>query len=288
MKKLFYSGFSLGYVLLTILLLPYLLTIFINGADKALMLYSSDEEVLVPLMLMVQVKEDYEPETLKAQAVIARSQLYRKLETESVLDVMEETKEALGEENTESGELWNLLGVADKLELYGAMAQETKNQVLTYNGELKLVPYHEISSGETRDGSEVFHSEEFSYLKSVDSSQDKEAPNYINSTYLMRSQLPEKLTVKARDSAGYVTFLTADDCWLEGEAFRAGMHLASGNFSMQKVGKRVRFLCKGKGHGLGFSQYGGNEMAKAGSSWEEILKKYFPEMEIENINFIKK
>lgn len=287
MKKLFYSSFSFGYVLLTILLFPYLLTIFINGADKALMLYSSDAEVFVPLMLMIQMKGDYEPETLKAQAVIARSELYRKLETESILDVMEETKEALGEENMESGELWNILRLADKLELYGAMVQETRNQVLTYNGELKLVPYHEVSSGETRDGREVFHSEEFSYLKSVDSSQDKEAPNYINSTYLMRSQLPEKLIVKIRDSAGYVTFLTADERWLEGEAFRVGMHLSSGNFSMQRMGNLVRFLCKGKGHGLGFSQYGGNEMAKAGSSWEEILKKYFPEMEIENINFIK-
>ena len=149
MKKLFYSSFSFGYVLLTILLFPYLLTIFINGADKALMLYSSDAEVFVPLMLMVQMKGDYEPETLKAQAVIARSELYRKLETESILDVIEETKEALGEENMESGELWNILRLADKLELYGAMVQETRNQVLTYNGELKLVPYHEVSSGET-------------------------------------------------------------------------------------------------------------------------------------------
>lgn len=45
----------------------------------------------------------------------------------------------------------------------------------------------------------------------------------------------------------------------------------------------VRFLCKGKGHGLGFSQYGGNEMAKKGSSWEEILETYFPEMEVEAV-----
>ena len=50
------------------------------------------------------------------------------------------------------------------------------------------------------------------------------------------------------------------------------------------MGKAVRFLCKGKGHGLGFSQYGGNEMAKAGSSWKEILAAYFPKMEIQNIN----
>ena len=42
---------------------------------------------------------------------------------------------------------------------------------------------------------------------------------------------------KKRDSAGYVTALTADGNWLEGETFRQGMHLASADFSVQKVGK---------------------------------------------------
>lgn len=59
-----------------------------------------------------------------------------------------------------------------------------------------------------------------------------------------------------------------------------GMGLPSSNFSIQKTGSKVRFLCRGKGHGLGFSQYGGNELAKDGSLWEEILEEYFPEMEI--------
>ena len=42
----------------------------------------------------------------------------------------------------------------------------------------------------------------------------------------------------------------------------------------------VRFLCKGKGHGLGFSQYGGNKLAKEGKNWKEILNTYFPLMDI--------
>ena len=63
-----------------------------------------------------------------------------------------------------------------------------------------------------------------------------------------------------------------------------GMGLASSDFSIQKTGKKVRFLCRGKGHGLGFSQYGGNELAKNGSSWKEILEEYFPEMDISTCN----
>ena len=120
------------------------------------------------------------------------------------------------------GGVWKLLSAVDKLQQYGAAAEATVGQVLTYNGKLKLVPYHEISSGKTRDGKEVFHSADYGYLKSVESSQDREAPDYVNSTYVPASQLPAKLVVKKRDSAGYVTALTADGNWLEGETFSPG------------------------------------------------------------------
>lgn len=230
-------------------------------------------------MLVAQMKGDYEDEAVKAQAVIARSEVYRRVENgESEGEILGEVSESLG---------GKLLSAADKMQQYGIAAEATAGLVLTYNGKLKLVPYHEISSGKTRDGEEIFHSAEYAYLKSVDSSQDKEAPDYVNSTYVPISQLPAKLAIKKRDSAGYVTALTADESWIEGETFRLGMHLASADFSVQKVGKMVRFLCKGKGHGLGFSQYGGNEMAKEGSGWEEILGAYFPEMEVTEVESLR-
>ena len=309
MRKWFRSFYSSGMFIPFILLLPYMCTIALNGADKALLLHSPGVEDMVPLMLMVQMKGDYAEEAVKAQAVIARSEVYRRLEEgESEGEILDEVSESIAGKNRERrveqmttatedeevlsfriaelnsgrsfvvgyGGVWKLLSAVDKLQQYGAAAEATAGQVLTYNGKLKLVPYHEISSGKTRDGTEVFHSAEYGYLKSVESSQDREAPGYVNSAYVPASQLPAKLVVKKRDSAGYVTALTA-------ETFRQGMHLASADFSVQKVGKMVRFLCKGKGHGLGFSQYGGNEMAKKGSSWEEILETYFPEMEVEAV-----
>ena len=273
MRKWFRNFTSSGWFLPFILLLPYVVTIILNGVDKALLVRTPGVEEFVPLVLMAQIKADYEPETIKAQAVIARSGMYR--------------ERKISKSMCTGGRIWNwwsIIKQADALAVYGDAAESTKGQVLFCEGELKLVPYHEISCGKTRDGEEVFHSAEYAYLKSVDSSQDKDAPNYINSTYVSESQLPKKLVIKSRDSAGYVTSVLADGSLLEGEAFRYGMHLASSNFSVQKVGKAVRFLCKGKGHGVGFSQYGGNEMAKNGSSWEEILEYYFPEMEVGDIS----
>ena len=157
---------------------------------------------------------------------------------------------------------------------------------MTWDGELKQVPYHELSAGQTRDGREVFHSEDEDYLKSVQSSVDKESKNYLNSVYINQKILPKELKVKERDSAGYVTELLADGKTLEGESFRKGMGLTSANFTIQNIGNQVRFLCKGRGHGMGFSQYGGNELAKNSNSAEEILAYYFPSMEIQEITEI--
>lgn len=278
MRKWFRKFFSSGSFIPFVLLLPYVVTILFNGADKALVWGRWDAEKMVPLLLMVQLKGDYEPELVKAQAVIARSDLYRKAEKNEKVS-LEGRKGAWGIER--------IINLAGNMELYQRAAEDTAGQVLTYEGELRLLPYHEVSCGITRDGEEVFQSPEYGYLKSVDSSQDKESPDYINSTYVEASRLPAQLVIQKRDSAGYVTALTADGYWMEGEAFRRGMHLASGNFSVQKIGKAVRFLCKGKGHGIGLSQYGGNEMAKNGSNWEEILLTYFPEMKIEEIGEVE-
>ena len=263
MRKWFRSFYSSGLFIPFILLLPYMCTIALNGADKALLLHSPGVEDMVPLMLMVQMKGDYAEEAVKAQAVIARSEVYRRLENgESEGEILDEVSESIAGKNRErrveqmtaatedeevlsfriaelnsgrsfvvgSGGVWKLLSAVDKLQQYGAAAEATVGQVLTYNGKLKLVPYHEISSGKTRDGKEVFHSADYGYLKSVESSQDREAPDYVNSTYVPASQLPAKLVVKKRDSAGYVTALTADGNWLEGETFRQGMHLDSADF----------------------------------------------------------
>lgn len=130
-------------------------------------------------------------------------------------------------------------------------------------------------------------SSEYSYLKSVESKMDKNAEEYFKSTYIKARQMPENLKIEKRDQAEYVTELLADGKKIEGEAFRQGLGLSSSNFTIQKIGDELRFLCKGKGHGLGFSQYGGNELVKKGSTYAEILEIYFPGMKITDIGEVK-
>lgn len=264
------SVFNLSKILV-FALLPYLSVSVINGSERILLNYRPDSEVYLTAVLSCQISPDYELQTVEAQAVIARSNLFRKFaEEENRLDVLRE----MGKSIKNQWKWW----ISD--EIYEDAVENTEGKVLLVDGKLDLVPYHEISGGTTRDGETVFGSSEYQYLKSVDSSADKNSPDYFSSTYISERQLPKELEIKERDSAGYVLSLQADDKILEGEMFALGMGLPSSNFSIQKTGSKVRFLCRGKGHGLGFSQYGGNELAKDGSLREEILEEYFPEMEI--------
>lgn len=264
------SVFNLSKILV-FALLPYLSVSVINGSERILLNYRPDSEVYLTAVLSCQISPDYELQTVEVQAVIARSNLFRKFaEEENRLDVLRE----MGKSIKNQWKWW----ISD--EIYEDAVENTEGKVLLVDGKLDLVPYHEISGGTTRDGETVFGSSEYQYLKSVDSSADKNSPDYFSSTYISERQLPKELEIKERDSAGYVLSLQADDKILEGEMFALGMGLPSSNFSIQKTGSKVRFLCRGKGHGLGFSQYGGNELAKDGSLWEEILEEYFPEMEI--------
>lgn len=275
MKKSFFPGVS---GVLVLFLIPYLMVILMNGLDTALLNRTFNVEMLLPVIVASEMGSEYELEAVKAQTIIARSEFYRKLqEKKNLSSVLTQIRE---ETEFREGEI--LQALIENLN-YEKAVTETESEVLAVDGKLQLTPYHELSAGRTRDGAEVLHSEEYAYLKSVESDMDKGSEDFLNSVYINQSVLPERLVIKSRDSAGYVTEILADGDILEGEAFRKGMGLSSANFTIQKIGKEIRFLCKGRGHGLGFSQYGGNEMAKEKKSAEEILEFYFPEMELVDI-----
>lgn len=275
MRKSFFPGTTGIFCLFFI---PYLITIVFNGVESTLVNRKFDMEMILPVIVASQIGETYELETIKAQTIIARSNFCRKIQEQDIFSkVLNEIR------NEVKGKS---LYLAVSQEKYEKAVTDTEGMVMTWDGELKQVPYHELSAGQTRDGREVFHSEEEDYLKSVQSSVDKESKNYLNSVYINQKILPKELNVKERDSAGYVTELLADGKTLEGESFRKGMGLTSANFTIQNIGNQVRFLCKGRGHGMGFSQYGGNELAKNSNSAEEILAYYFPSMEIQEITEI--
>ena len=50
--------------IVVLLLLPYLITILINGYDMAVLNQKADSETVLPVILALQISSDYEPETI--------------------------------------------------------------------------------------------------------------------------------------------------------------------------------------------------------------------------------
>lgn len=276
--------------------LPWGITAAISGKECLVKNQKVDWEVYLPILLCQQISWDYEEETLKAQAVLARSSLYLCLYEEKECasiwkNLMEEHEQKKNEDSYRLA-----------FERMKQAVMETEGQVLTYNNVVCDGVFHKVSAGDTRDGIEILQNTSYGYLESVKSEEDILAETYLKGHYFSEEALKlrlnkyhpdivwseeslfEQIQIEQRDSAGYVTKIKLGNVEVSGEEFRVFMELSSSNFSIQEVNGKVRFLCKGLGHGLGMSQFGANNMAKKGSTYLNILTYYFPQAEVQKVN----
>ena len=280
------------------MIVPYLITCIVNGTETALLNRKFNIENSVPMFLSKQIPDSYEMAAIEAQAVIARTNLYYELKEKDFFSVLEEYYNVNISEYEKNWIDYVGKGISNYIDgfvkksdkkysyphnIYKEAVLNTKNMVLKHEDMVKLAPYHFCSGGSTRNGEEAFRSKEYEYLTAVDSGFDKEAKEYISITYFTEEDLSENIEIEERDQAGYVLSLRVNNKILEGESFRQGMQLPSSNFSINKINDKYQIISRGIGHGVGFSQYGGNELAKRGKKWREILDIYFPDMELSGI-----
>ena len=109
----------------------------------------------------------------------------------------------------------------------------------------------------------------------------------ILSAHLETLSLPEDpaqwIQITERTEAGMVTSAKIGENTVSGEDIRSWFGLSSANFTVECSGETLTFRTKGKGHGVGMSQYGADAMAKEGHTWEEILARYYPGTEIARV-----
>ena len=281
--------------ILGMLLLPLGFTALISGKDAIEINKQKDMEVYLPMMLCREIPWDYEEEMLKAQAVLIRSSLYLRLENKE-LDQTELKENLENYKNKSQKEQYQM--AYKRME---KAVNATKGQVISYQGEICSGVFHRVSAGQTREGSEVLQDTKMSFLKGVDSSQDIQSEDYLHGHYfteealkdrlleiypdieLSDQPLTEQIVVEKRDSQEYVLEIRVGNLTVPGEEFRNNLELSSSNFTVQNLDGKIRFLCKGLGHGMGLSQYGGNELAKEGKTYEQILFTYFPDVILKKI-----
>lgn len=171
----------------------------------------------------------------------------------------------------------------------------TRGEVLAYNGEVCFGVFHRLSTGRTRNAKSVLQDASYEYLTGAESVKDQEAEDYLTGHYFTPAFLEKEfqefgitfsasagdvIEVEERDEAEYVTSVKIGGQTCTGEELRQMLHLPSASFVVEQLDGKVRFLCRGAGHGLGMSQYGAGCMAREGSTYHEILEHYFPETEI--------
>ncbi len=258
-------------ILSIIVLFPYIITVFANGKSIDSNNETDKKDELLKEhcigLLAKEVSADYEEEMLKVQALLVRTTVYKEVEElgEEILN-----QEGFGDVSGIEGSWYK------KLE---KIWDETEGQVIMYEDQLALVPFHQVSNGKTRIGSEVLGSDDYPYLQMKECPKDVEADNQMESKFIEVTGAK----VESYDSAGYALSVTVGEEKINGESFRDTYGLASSCFELQMFENNTRVITKGVGHGLGLSQYTANEMAKEGKSYKEILQFFFEGTEIKEV-----
>ena len=249
---------------------------------------TNSAEKYLPAILYKSIDSEMHTETLKAQAVLVRSNLIKALEENQV------TYKELQEEYSLIEETMDV----ENLSIYENLVwicQETEGEVVKYNSKVCFCPFFYSSNGTTREAFSFFEDGSYPYLVAVPSHRDEESSSYITYHHFTMEEFQQKMNelsgntfqnqidILEKDQSEYITWLKVGEKIVGGEVFRNKLGLSSASFSIEQEEEGIRISCKGRGHGFGFSQYGANAMAMDGKGYKELIDYYFHNITIENV-----
>ena len=281
-----------GSIVIIIILLPYVATVFINGVDVKsdktkdglyIQVRTSSKTAEVSLdeygigILAKELPDDFADEAVKAQAILVRTSIYKKIQEKGEQVVFEEEYWSVKDMESHWGRSYG-----KRYQQLIKAWEETGQKVVVYEGALAMTPYHQLSNGKTRNGNEVLGSDIYPYLVSKECPDDIEAEEQLQTTTidLMDCEVTEC------DSTDYVLTVRCGEETISGEDFRKTYGLKSGCFTIQEQEGELRITTKGIGHGLGMSQYTANAMADKDKTYTEILNYFFENAEIKEVGEI--
>lgn len=253
-----------------------------------------------------EMPASYEVEALKAQAIVARTYtIYQirhnatKHENADICDnyaccqawiSKEERFAKWGSEEAEAN--WNKITEA---------VNSTTGKIVTYNGETINAFFHSNSGGITESSVNIWGGIDYPYLKSVETTGEDGYAQYSSQVKLSKQELLDKLKEKYQDceidfsqencikileytTSGRVKTIKFGNKEIAGTEARTILGLKSTNFTFSIDGETVTFTVTGYGHGVGMSQTGADTMAKAGANYDEIIKHFYTDVEITELN----
>lgn len=229
-------------------------------------------------------------EALKTQAIISRTFALYLLQSRNYLTLADQaylTNEELKDKWQEDYDTY--------YQKISSQVLATKNLVITYDNQLIKSYYYAMSNGKTADVNTVFN-ETYPYIAVIDSTYDNETQkNFSVTTTFTFNDFCTSLSIPCQnllieniiiDNSNRVVSLTINNKDFTGLEIRQKLNLRSTDFTITKENDLIFVTTKGYGHGVGLSQYGANGMAKNGANYEEIIKYYYQNVEIQDISCI--
>ena len=219
----------------------------------------------------------FQDEALKAQAVASRSFALSK-NNRNVIEITSTISDQVYYTNYELKEKWK----DSYNDYYNKILKDvvdTSGYVITRDGKILKTYYFSMSNGYTENSQNVFN--ETTFL-SVSSPFETKLNNFEVQKIFSENELLSLLNLSnidikelKRNDTNHVEYINISGKKFTGIEIRKLLNLRSTDFTINKNNNEYTITTKGYGHGVGMSQYGANEMAKAGSNYTEILNYYY-------------
>lgn len=257
-------------------------------------------ELYVRGVIAGEMPIDFELEALKAQAIAARTYIYRRLRSADRSDLSSEMQGA-DVVNTVQNQVYIPLGTLldrwsgdikeENLKKLNEAVEQTKGQIITYEGEPIQAAFFSTSNGYTENASDYW-AVDLPYLRSVASPWDKAiSPRYKETVSMELSAFSSKLGVKesavrqmrivdTTEGRRIKTVVIGEEKF-SGREIREKLGLASSQFNWTIHEDEITITTYGFGHGVGMSQWGADGMAKNGQTAEQIVTYYYTGTKVE-------
>lgn len=227
----------------------------------------------------------FELEALKSQAIASRTYAINHQRSNEYITATTDDQVYLTDEQMQ--EKWQ-----DKYDQYYQKIKravtETSGLIMTYNHQPIKSYYYSMSNGYTESSLNVFN-EQNDYLTIIPSPFDE---NNSKTVSISKNEFCEKLSIDCqnisisnieKNKSNRISHIKINNKTFTGIEIRKILSLRSTDFTIEILPSSVTITTKGYGHGVGMSQYGSNNMAKLGYTYEEILKYYYQNIEITSI-----
>ena len=245
-----------------------------------------DAEEYLTGVVAKQIPADYGKEALRAQAIIARTYIYGKMNDQKEVKESDLHMDYLEQKQMEK--MWGSEAFVTSYQAIEEAVRSTAGMVITCNGNLIDPLFHRASNGITRAGDE-----NHSYLQPVECKKDVEAEGFLTiipfskedfaekinqisgDVSVKADQIPQSIQIVQRDDSGYVVQIQIGTRTFTGDQVQYALSLPSPSYEFEDYEGGVRAVCRGIGHGYGLSQYGAKCKSEEGWTAEKILAYFY-------------